>query len=113
MGHIVSLGEVQKAIKGGNDILIAIERYHSERADLLERMDAHQIRTDSRAFFDEGTCLTINGMERDGAKRSAMTQLQEYLVQLDQRHSNQLRFGTMELQSTCATLHQMLQSVFG
>ena len=117
--RVVSLEEVQKAIKGGNDILIAIEQYHSDRADLLDRMGAHRskaiaskIRSESRAF-DEGTCLKIAGMERDGARQSALTQLQEYLEQLDQRHSNQLRYGTMELQSSCATLHQMLQTVFG
>ncbi|KAF9143085.1 hypothetical protein BGX30_001385 [Mortierella sp. GBA39] len=112
--------EVQKAIKGGNDILIAIEQYHSDRVDLLDRMDAHRLKAtasrihaDGRALFDEGTCLTIDGRERDGARQSVLTQLQEYLEQLDQRHSNQLRYGTMKLQSSCAMLHQMLQSVFG
>ncbi|KAG9067185.1 hypothetical protein KI688_011966 [Linnemannia hyalina] len=90
------------------------------KVDLLDRMDAHRlkdtaskIRADGRALSDEGTCLTIDGRERDGARQSVLTQLQEYLEQLDQRHSNQLRYGTMKLQSSCATLHQMLQSVFG
>ncbi|KAF9544365.1 hypothetical protein EC957_012166 [Mortierella hygrophila] len=112
--------EVQKAIKGGNDILIAIEQYHSDRVDLLDRMEAHRLKAtaskihaDGRALFDEGTYPTIDGRERDGARQNVWTQLQEYLEQLDQRHLNQLRYGTMKLQSGCATLHQMLQSVFG
>ncbi|OAQ35375.1 hypothetical protein K457DRAFT_896144 [Linnemannia elongata AG-77] len=85
-------GEVQKAIKGAKDILAAVEQYNFERAGLLDRID---------------------GMEQDGAKQSALTQWQEHLDIIDQRHSNQLRNDTMELQSSCATLHQMLRSVFG
>lgn len=89
---VVLLGEVQKAIKGAKDILAAVEQYNFERAGLLDRID---------------------GMEQDGAKQSALTQWQEHLDIIDQRHSNQLRNDTMELQSSCATLHQMLRSVFG
>ncbi|KAF9143699.1 hypothetical protein BG015_000350 [Linnemannia schmuckeri] len=114
-------GELQKAIKGGNDILLAVEQYYSERADLLDRMGlyrsnsityTHNMRSGGRAPVEKGAGMAMDGKEHNGVDQSAPTQLQQFLEMMDKRHSNQVRFGAMELRSRCAALHQMLESVF-
>ncbi|KAF8946524.1 hypothetical protein BGZ47_000316 [Haplosporangium gracile] len=113
--------ELQKAIKGGNDILLAIEQYYSERADLLDRIGLYRsnsitytrnMSSDGRAPVEEGTGMAMDDKEHNGADQSAPTQLQQFLEMMDKRHSSQVRFGAMELRSRCAALHQMLGSVF-
>lgn len=85
-----------------------MEKYHAERADLLSKMDARNRGFDRHAFAEDGSSMAIEGRELDGAGESALAQLEL----LDMRHSSTVRYGALELQSSCAALYQMLRTVF-
>ncbi|KAG0295556.1 hypothetical protein BGZ96_011506 [Linnemannia gamsii] len=101
--------ELKKLIKGGNDVFIAMEKYHAERADLLSKMHARKHGSDGHAFAEGGSGMAIEGKEQDD---DALAQLELCLELLDMRHSSTVRYGALELQSSCAALYQMLRTVF-
>ncbi|KAF9122048.1 hypothetical protein BGW39_010064 [Mortierella sp. 14UC] len=112
-------GEVSKVIKGVNDILAAIEKSDADRADLLTKIETHRANIDcstrkssgknrTLAYDDDGAAAGMRIVGRD----SALGQMEQNLEQLDSRQTSRVQFGVMELQSSCAGLHQMLRTVF-
>ncbi|KAG0280922.1 hypothetical protein BGZ95_007957 [Linnemannia exigua] len=103
--------EVTKLIKGGNDILAAMVKDYTERADLLSKIEACRASTvDSPRNIRNNIDGSVGGMI--AGRDNALAQLEQCLELVDMRHASRVRFGAMELHASCSGLYQMLQSVF-
>ncbi|KAF9106750.1 hypothetical protein BGX29_008608 [Mortierella sp. GBA35] len=105
--------ELSKLMKGANDIIGTIEKYHAERAELLDKIEKHRQNlcncsctgcAKGRAFGEVSNCHQHDD--------SALRELERCLDLMDMRQKSRVRFGSLELQASCAGLYQMLRSVF-
>ncbi|KAF9931780.1 hypothetical protein FBU30_009584 [Linnemannia zychae] len=114
--------ELTKLLKGGNDILNAIEKYNSERAEILIKIEGCRTNIDCNGCYqnkcdkkslDRKSSDIMNEKKRHDIGNSTLTQMELNLEMLDMRQLSRVRSGVLELQASCVGLYQMLLSVFG
>ncbi|KAF9436339.1 hypothetical protein BGZ76_004233 [Entomortierella beljakovae] len=115
--------ELEGLTNGGNNILNAIEKYHSTRLDLLLKMEQQQKVSDKNnedtiTVHSVNSSITVgddddddDGDEPDEPINSCLSELDSLLELLDERQQNRLWLWASEIQASCAGMYRLLKSM--